>query len=71
VSNEDLTESMCNTLAALCEATTREGAARWCGIEGLAVHKSSIYALDRRGLVVWNGYRARVKVTPAGWRASR
>lgn len=63
----DLTPSMEDTLLTLCAATAPTGGARWTGLDGLAVHKGSIYALEDRGLVIWNGYRQRAKVTAAGW----
>lgn len=61
---DDLTPSMCQTLRTLHACTTPGH--RWVGVTGLNVHKSSIYALERRGLLTWNAFRSRAALTDAG-----
>jgi hypothetical protein len=64
---DDLTSSMVDTLSALQSATRNEVGMRWTSTEGLSAHKGSIYALERRGLVIWDAYRCMAMVTSAGW----
>lgn len=61
---DDLTPSMCQTLRTLHACTTPGH--RWVGVTGLNVHKSSIYALERRGFLIWDAFHARAALTADG-----
>lgn len=61
----DLNISQRAALTDLLLSTRRSGVS-W--VQSSIVDKRSLYALERRGLVVRNGYEARTKLTPVGLR---
>jgi hypothetical protein len=62
---ESLTPAMCDALANMAG---RRQATNIAWGQASDVHKSSLYALERRGLAVHNRYRGRAKLTPLGIR---